>query len=369
MILVGYTSSKIVLLRIEERLSNMPGPLSIMDFREGKKAKLPMLHVKVQKRIDDYTYLIRDNSDVARLTIIKNPGLGKKLTVGIFVRLVDPAFDGKVFVLQRAPLLIPPFNLDDYDEEDEKSEDEDPQDASSLKTFKDIDAIPVRTCVPTVIAKVTSLSPIKPCDGPSKYHRVVGLTDHRGEKAAANLFGDITGQVEKDKVYKFKNFEKRDFKKKTDAHNWLGSRSNSGVTEVEGQLASLFDSIEEPGDGIIIGTVLGHEKPRFYWSCPSCKKGMPETAASCPKCNNEMSNTSPLRDFFVILQVVDNEDNIKEVKCFRSTLAITTDGKKDEDIDEELHGLSDKECKIYFKNDQKDEKITVLKIELERTTD
>ena len=185
----------------------MPQPLTIKEFREGKKAKLPMLHVKVQKRIDETSYIIRDNSDVAKLSTMKQPALGKKLGVGIFVRLVDPGFDGKEFSLLRAPLPIQPFELDDYEDEDyDQSEDDEPKGASSLKGFKDLDDVPARTCVPAVVAKVTSLSPIKPCGGPSKYYRVVGLTDHKGEKAAANLFGDITGMVEKDKVYKFKNF-------------------------------------------------------------------------------------------------------------------------------------------------------------------
>ena len=344
----------------------MPGPLSIAEFQEGKKVKLPMLHIKVQKRIDDYTYVIRDNSSNARLSTIKNPALGKKLAVGTFVRLVDPGFDGKEFHISRAPLPIPPFKLDDYDDEDDQDEEDDPKDASSLKTFKDIDAIPARTCVPTVIAKVTSLSPIKPCEGPSKYHRVVGLTDHKGEKAAANLFGDITGQVEKDKVYKFKNFEKRAYKQKTDSHNWLGSRSNSGVTEVEGELASLFDSISEPGDGVIVGTVLGHEKPRFYWSCPSCKKGISEEDETCPKCSRDMNNTDPVKDFFLIMQVVDKDDDIKEVRCFRNTLGISTEGRSDDDIEEQLHDMTDKGCKIYYKEAKKDEKITAVKIELEK---
>ena len=174
--------------------------LSIADFRAGIKAKLPMLQVKVYKRVDEYTYKIRDVSGKGQLSVMKNPALGKKLGLGICVRLVDPVFDGKDFILQRAPLIIPPIVLHDDNESDEEDTGNGlPNRSDSLKTFRDIESIPVRSCVPSVIAKVTSLSPKKKVNGPSGYIRTAGLTDHKGEKTAVNLFGDITDKVEKDR--------------------------------------------------------------------------------------------------------------------------------------------------------------------------
>ena len=343
------------------------GDLSIADFRAGVKAKLPMLQVKVYKRVDEYTYKIRDASGKGQLSVMKNPALGKKLGLGIFVRLVDPIFDGQDFTLRRAPLLIPPILLHEDNESDEEDVGNDlPKGSASVKSFKDIESIPVRSCVPSVIAKVTSLSPKKKVNGPSGYIRTAGLTDHKGEKTAVNLFGDITDKIEKDRVYEFKNLEKKDFKKKTDKYNWLASRSNSDITEVEGELAAMFESLTE-GDGVLIGTILGHEKIHYYNSCPSCKKGVPETAGTCPRCNVDLSNNSPIRDFLLTMHLVDDASDVKEVKCFRSTLDMSTKNLSDEEIKEKLDGLTDKECKIYFrKGESDDEMMTAIKIEMEQ---
>ena len=135
--------------------------------------------------------------------------------LGTYVRLVGPKFDGEPFSLQRAPLIIPPIMLHTSDSEDDDGSDTS-KESTPVKTFKDIQSIPVRSCVPSIIAMVTSLSNKRKVGGPSGYIRTAGLTDHTGEKTAVNLFGDITDKVEKDCVYEFKNLEKRDFKKKTD---------------------------------------------------------------------------------------------------------------------------------------------------------
>ena len=81
-----------------------------------------------------------------------------------------------------------------------------------------------------------------------------------------------------------------------------------------------------------------------------------------------MSNTNPVKDFWVIMQVA-SDDGIVEVKCFRSSLTIVTDAKTDDDIDGELHAMMDKECKIHIRIGKEGDMNTAEKIEFGKADD
>ena len=97
--------------------------LSVADFKADKKVKLPILEVRVYKKVDEYSYKVRDNSGKGVISVMKNPALGKKLGLGMCVRLVNPLLEGQSILLQRAPLMIPPIVLHEDNASDDDGED------------------------------------------------------------------------------------------------------------------------------------------------------------------------------------------------------------------------------------------------------
>ena len=74
-------------------------PISLEAFLSGQVFKMPILEVFVHMIIDDTTYLIADNTRVARMTVKQNPKLGKNISCNISVRIVNAIVEDEIVVL------------------------------------------------------------------------------------------------------------------------------------------------------------------------------------------------------------------------------------------------------------------------------
>ena len=105
-------------------------------------------------------------------------------------------------------------------------------------------------------------------------------------------------------VYAFDKLVKGTYKGPNDSFHRLQSRANSGVAEVEAEIAALFSSLPDPNvDGILIGVVIGFTPPHFYLSCSECKKKVPGGITNCPGCNKKTDEIQLNKDFNTTLQV------------------------------------------------------------------
>lgn len=129
-------------------------PVSLEAFLSGKIFKMPILEVFIHKMINDTTYLIADNTRVARLTTRHNPKLGKNLSSNISVRIVNATVEDEMVVLQSFSHVLQCKPVEHKSPTEEEG-------STTEATFDEIGQQPVGSNVPTVAAKVTFLSPKK----------------------------------------------------------------------------------------------------------------------------------------------------------------------------------------------------------------
>ena len=129
-------------------------PISLEAFLSGQVFKMPILEVFVHKIIDDTTYLIADNTRVARMTVKQNPKLGKNISCNISVRIVNAIVEDEIVVLTPSTHIL---QCKPVQHKSPTMEEESTPEA----TFDEIGHQPIGSNIPSVAAKVTFLSPKK----------------------------------------------------------------------------------------------------------------------------------------------------------------------------------------------------------------
>ena len=338
-----------------------PPILTLKDFKAGKKTKLPILQVYVHTRLDEYSFVVCDKTDHATLSIHKDPRIGRNVGVGNYLRLVNPTYERECLIPVHRPCEVSPFEYKKLDERSIAS-----NGAGGMSTFEDIGKLRPNTVVPSVVAKVTYLSPKKKLPSGKEY-KTAGVRDVKGARNAVKLLEPSFERVEVEGVYKFRNVKVEDWKLDTDVHNRLSTRSDSDVSQVGAQIAELFQGIHE-GDDLITGMILGHEKPYMYLSCPDCRRSVREDAPYCSNasCRKDLSSVSKVQDFNVVLLIQNqqNESQMLRALCFKRQFG----GKLPEvenlnRLTEELNELSFKKCKLSYKLEEGKDEVKVVKIE------
>lgn len=337
-----------------------PPIITLADFKAGKRGKLVILQVYVHTRLDEHSFLVCDNTDHATFSVHKDPSLGKNVGVGRYLRLVKPTYEKDCLIPHTRPCEVAPF---EYKEVDSSSVVTDS--TNRMSTFDDIGKLKPHSVVPSVVAKVTYLSPKKKMQGSGRKYRTAGVRDVEGVRNAIKLFEPADEKVEEEGVYRFQNINVEDFKLDTDAHLRLATRSDSGVAKVEAEIAALFEGINE-GDGIIKGLILGHEKPYMYLSCPDCRKSVKENSPVCGnvKCKKELKEK--VKDFNVVLLLQDTADETQmpRVLCFRRQFKGRIGDVEDmKMLTDELNKLSFTECNVTYTKKEDAEELTAVKLE------
>ena len=102
------------------------------------------------------------------------------------------------------------------------------------------------------------------------------------------------------------------YKGPNDHFHRIQSRSNSGVSEVEAEIAALFSSLPDPNvDGTVTGYVVGYTPPHFYLSCNECRRKVPSGITNCPGCNKSTKEIQLNKDFNTTIQ------GIKLPTCYK----------------------------------------------------
>ena len=327
--------------------------ISIEDFKAGKATKVPMLEVKVHKRIGETTYIVGDTSSIVELSTVFQSGPSEACTLkpGEFIRIVKPISTSSGIKLSTfQPTPIAPFQVKTFKEDSVggacagkpliKPEE--------LKTFVDFSNLAARSNIGSIVSKVVFVSPKKAAQFSDC--RLVGLKDVTGKKSHVTLFGKFADMVESDKVYEFSNLTVQGFKGPSDEFNRLGSSARTAIKEATPNVSELFQNVLL-GDGVIEGHILGYERLFHYKSCPFCTKKCDDDEC-CTSCQKRIVN-SHVHDFNVTLQVMDalDDDEVKLVLAFRKVL--TQDVKMEvEEIKAFISQLIGQRCRIEFEKDR-----------------
>lgn len=331
--------------------------ISVQDFKAGKATKVPMVEVKVHKKIGENTYIVGDGSSIVELSTVfqSGPSTASSLNPGQFIRIVKPLSTSRGIKLSSfQPTPIAPFEVKPFKDDTLSSASGGkpksqlaikPED---LKTFVDFSNLAARSNIGSIVSKVVFVSPKKAAQFSDC--RLVGLKDVSGKKSHVTLFGKFADMVEADKVYEFSNLTVQGFKAPSDEFHRLGSSAKTTIKEATSDVRGLFQNVLL-GEGVIEGHILGYERLFHYKSCPFCTKKCDDDEC-CSSCHKVVLN-SHVHDFNVTLQVMDalDDDEVKLVLAFRKVL--TQDVKMEmEQIKSFISQLVGQRCRIEFEKDK-----------------
>ena len=345
--------------------------ITISEFTAGQLPKVPMLEVKVHRKIGEALYIVGDKTDSIELSATLEVGPLKKFNISPekFYRIVKPLATPSGIKLSTcqptpiAPFEVLPFTVEDGGATADHSQARGSITAEDLKTFVDFSNFAARSNIGKLVSKVIYVSPKKA----SKFSecRIVGLKDVTGKKSHVTLFGKFADMVETEKVYEFQNLTVQNYKAPTDEFNRLGSTAATSIKETSEPVTELFESVLL-GDGVIEGHILGYERLFHYKSCPLCLKKC-DDVETCKACQKSLRGKELLFDFNVTLQVMDesDDDEVKLILCFRKVLT--------RELTLELEGLNTflsqligQRCHIEYEKDKsRNDLVHAIKITLE----
>ena len=339
----------------------MKSPLS--EFLKNETLPGNTMTVTVVKRISAERYIVGDKSCLAILELQQK---GKEIKVDSGVKLIKPIRVSEK-TLRCNPSFLPAKTFD-YEKlkpsaieiQEIEKELEDSKDDAPLEetiTLESITKMAPNTIIPKATFFVVRNSRI--IQTPNGQYQICGLKDIEGQKMTINLYDKFIDKFEIGKVMTATNLKKFNLKKNGQYEPRLQTTRATKLTEASPKERDAFKSTSI-ADNSVEGTILGFCNINCYSSCTAHWNKI-DNEGICPVCNEEPRQA--LFDFNaeLILQIGDDEDQIKTFLIFRRAASMITTESTEDAIEEKLAEYSGVKCRVDFDDENDPEKRVILK--------
>ena len=340
--------------------------MSIERIKNGEVLKVNMLEVKVVKKVSENCYIVGDKKGNMLLDSEQS------LKEGTVYKLIKPMVEN--MRLRKNPKFAAikmekdlKTKILEQGEEDKLCESiGEVKFLSKIKSsFKLVDALGVGSVADEIKVMVVSRSSVIP--GKYGKYRIITCKDVMNQKNSINLFKSLMNRVEIGKIYTITKIKVCDFKKEDDEFNRVSTSYSSRIINGTADDKIEFEIAEVTlGDKAARGTILGISELNVYESCVVCWCRI-YADEECRKCKKKVKNTKPDFNLVMYVGVEDDNDEVLDIFCFKSTLNLKDIDETDiseENLNKHLEG---KMCQIEYdvnKNGE-DGKLRLVRFELD----
>lgn len=340
---------------------------TIKTFLEDGKLKTSLVTVKLIKQISIDSYIIADKSMVAILDLHEAPTHAKYIQAGSWYKLIKCQKGGqnsiKINKIFKPVKTQVKEDLGDISEEVGRVEQYIGDTASSKQyiNFETIKSLPNHTKIDKLSIKVITKSRV--INTNKGNYQICNIKDAKGDTTSINLYSKHLNQLELFKIYTITNLRKGEVTKNEETNMRLHTTGFTKIEDGNMEDSVNFQSVGN-GDGSISGVVIGFGDITFYQSCKRHYSKLDDDL-KCPKCNLELKSEETLEDFRSELYIEgkiedspNDETEVKEITFFKKALDKSQDYTQD-DIENQLNGLTGKTAKIDYNTDDADRLIAV----------
>ena len=139
----------------------------------------------------------------------------------------------------------------------------------------------------------------------------------------------------------------------------LSTTKFSAFSEPDQNEKIAFEKIQI-ADHSLNGTILGFTNINVYYSCQKHWNKIDDEGL-CPACNESPTETNFDFKAELILQIGDEDDEMKSFLLFKRTAKMIKDESTEDDIENKLAEFAGCRCKVEYDEPDDEEKLVIIK--------